>query len=511
MYEHSYTAERSSSEELDGLNQPHSILVVLPEETLLESYIAAGAGEEQYRYWSNLCLSIGLLTTAGYALCLFMVPEFIWPPYFHAEVIRHWLIALWLCSTANDIWDVFGFLLGVRRNRFSPATPADGAELVVQFVSRGENSEVLINSARTALTVLNQIPAVRSGSLRTEIRLVTELSVAELMSNEEQRLYNFIVVPTDFQCRNGTLFKARALEYTRLKLDADYLATNGRWILFMDEESTLTPSSAQSTLDFIANDRHQNLLGQGLISYTGGKFAKRLLIAATDTNRVGWDLGRFRFQYDYLNSLYFGFHGSHFLASTRVVNLVGFDSGPRSSITEDIFFAAEAVVKGIKLRWLNGLVREQSTETYLDFIKQRRRWITGLFYFIFDKRYPIKHRFPLMLSTVAQRLAAFTPLAIFFSALWAALYGDRWPLGWILLGYLGAIRPGYLMGIYGTISDLPANSTPSRSVFVAGSLLLAPLVPILEAVASLYAMIARDRGFFVVTKSAAEDRKNSNA
>jgi egghead protein (zeste-white 4 protein) len=45
---------------------------------------------------------------------------------------------------------------------------------------------------------------------------------------------------------------------------------------------------------------------------------------------------------------------------------------------EDAFWALVAMQKGIRCRWVNGYLEEQSTQSVSDFIKQRRRWFQGL-------------------------------------------------------------------------------------------------------------------------------------
>ena len=63
---------------------------------------------------------------------------------------------------------------------------------------------------------------------------------------------------------------------------------------------------------------------------------------------------------------------------------IGFDFGPRGSITEDAFWALVAMERGHRTRWVEGYLEEQSTQSVVDFIKQRERWFRGLVAVVFD-------------------------------------------------------------------------------------------------------------------------------
>ncbi|SPO26119.1 related to beta 1,4-mannosyltransferase (egghead protein) [Ustilago trichophora] len=88
------------------------------------------------------------------------------------------------------------------------------------------------------------------------------------------------------------------------------------WVLHMDEESTMDAESLRGCFDFIR--------------YNTGTLVK---------NKVTWDFG---------------------------------------SLAEDFEFSQAAWSKGFTLGRIHGVVREQSPEGWMDFIKQRRRWYMGI-------------------------------------------------------------------------------------------------------------------------------------
>jgi egghead protein (zeste-white 4 protein) len=409
------------------------------------------------------------------------------------------LISLLVFSIINEMCDLLGFL--AYRRTPPPPSSRSGAPgtLIVQFVSRGNNWEVLRHSARVARQLLT-----REFGYSFSIRLVTHKPVDHHFTEEERALFSWVIVPDDFTCKNGTMYKARALEFARLHEDANRDPEEKSWILFMDEESTLTVSAVRGVEQFILRDISRNQIGQGLITYTGGRFGNRALIAAADVNRVGWDLGRFFYQFGILNNVFFGFHGSYFVASTRVINKIGFDAGPVASMTEDIYFATQAACQGITFRWLAGFVREQSTETFPDFMRQRRRWVTGLMLFIFDKRFPLIHRLPMMSIMLSQRLTAITPIFLIVLATTAIMETHSIPFIWVILYYMAVLRPAFLIGILGTIEDRSDHSVGERISYIMKFLILAPIIPYLETTASLYAFLCPDREFYVVNKNMRE-------
>ena len=177
-----------------------------------------------------------------------------------------------------------------------------------------------------------------------------------------------ITVPKTFQTTHAK-YKARALEYFRIlmKLSAE------DWVLHLDEESTIDSGSLESCVNFIERTNYH--FGQGIILYNQHEYWKRPLITVADAIRVGDDIGRFHLQYKIIHQPIFGAHGSFLLTNGALENDITWEI---SGMTEDFEFALRSWIKGYKCGEILGVVREQSPQSILDFLKQRRRWFVGI-------------------------------------------------------------------------------------------------------------------------------------
>lgn len=92
--------------------------------------------------------------------------------------------------------------------------------------------------------------------------------------------------------------------------------------------------------------------------------------------RIADDFGRFQLPVRLLQRPLLGWmHGSWILINGEVENSVTWDT---ACIAEDFWFAYRAASLGYRFGWLHAIVREQPPCTFKDFLKQRRRWYTGI-------------------------------------------------------------------------------------------------------------------------------------
>ena len=178
-----------------------------------------------------------------------------------------------------------------------------------------------------------------------------------------------VLVPPEFTTVHAR-FKARALEYYRVlkQLDGD------DWVLHVDEESVTDRDSLEACLRFCR--RSPWLLGQGILFYNNHGFWRHPAIAVADAVRTGDDLGRFFAQLAWLHRPVFGLHGSFLLVNGALENEITWDL--EGWLVEDYAFALQCVKRGHGCGWIDGFVREQSPQSILDFLRQRRRWIVGI-------------------------------------------------------------------------------------------------------------------------------------
>jgi egghead protein (zeste-white 4 protein) len=237
--------------------------------------------------------------------------------------------------------------------------------VVFRVVSRGRNVEAL---RATVAAVRAQMAALPLFDWSVEV--VTDVPVPLVDTPRLRRL----VVPEDYRTPAGSLFKARALHYA----SAHSTLTPDTWIFHLDEESQLSPSLVVGIRDAIveeeASGRHR--IGQGVILY-GRSLRRHPFLTLADSVRTGDDLGRFHLQAR-LGVTMFGLHGSFILVRASVEQQSDFDVGPEGSITEDAFWAVRQMALGNRCRWVDGYLLEQSTQSVADFVRQRRRWFSGL-------------------------------------------------------------------------------------------------------------------------------------
>jgi len=437
-----------------------------------------------------VCVAIGITAALVNSYYLYFVPAS-FPPVVPELKLRFWFCCLWSIALIGELFDTLGFLAPRSKVEPPPRRRIENGQLTVRFVSRGINAPVLLHSARQAhklLTKADRIPF--------SVQLVSELPLEKYFLPGEQEKYCVVPVPPDFVCKGGTLYKARGLEYARLHAPRSDLP---EWVLFLDEESVLTPESIQAVCDFISDDSDRNRIAQGGIMYTNGNFARNLPIAAADLLRVGGELGRFRLQYRELHTVLFGFHGSFFVTSQDVIDRVTFDVGPKASVVEDIYFAMIASQMGVSFRYLPAYIREQSPESYFDFFKQRSRWMTGLTYFVLDGRIPLLRRLPMLVITLASRAHGLVVVAFILAALTVQLPLTRYVI-FFVLPYLCVLRPSYLVGLLCTLSDTLIPRA-ARLKYATALIVIAPVVPLLDALVSLYVLVRPQKGFHVVRKS----------
>lgn len=193
-----------------------------------------------------------------------------------------------------------------------------------------------------------------------------------------------VVVPSSYRTPNNTLYKARALHYC-LSPNINILSPDD-WIVHLDEETLLTEDVLHGILNFVATPNAN--IGQGVITY-GGCGIENWLTTLLDGVRVCIDYGLFRFAMQFLHRPIFGFKGSFIVVKHSIEEKIGFDFGPKESIAEDLRFALTAWNTGYKFDFVHGVMKEKSTFSMTDFVKQRKRWFIGHFHVIWGNSLPL--------------------------------------------------------------------------------------------------------------------------
>ncbi|KAJ3062540.1 hypothetical protein HK102_008732 [Quaeritorhiza haematococci] len=294
---------------------------------------------------------------------------------------------------------------------------------------------------------------------------------------------NCYTCPKSFKTANSK-YKARALEWYRQTMRY----TEHDWVIHLDEESVIDDESVRACLEFIwyETDCHW---GQGVILYNQYKYWTNWIFTVADAIRVGDDLSRFQLQYNYFKRPMFGAHGSFLMTNGLVENAITWDLG---SLTEDYQFAMRAWERGFRCGSVPGLIREQSPQGFLDFLKQRRRWYVGI------KRLP--ERLPRVWAFfwTLGIFSLYGTIASVFLGLYFKFQTPRWfgllkDFSFCTFVYL------YLLGIF--VQDLDKGVFPLLVILRLPATFLVQFVAcVLEGCAVMYGLIWPPKDFDVIKK-----------
>ena len=393
---------------------------------------------------------------------------------------------LWLISITSVVPGLIGLMAFRYDNRLD--SPARITNLICfRIVSRGTNTEALINTIKRA-----RLEMARTPLLTYMIEVVTDITNMALPPASDDLRY--IVVPADYETSRRSKYKARALHYA---LDYSPLPDDA-WLVHLDEETHLTSSGVKGIAKMVAEEEAsgQHRIGQGAITYHRN-WRKHPILTLAESVRTGDDLARFHFQ-QRLGMTIFGLHGSYIVVRNNVEKRIGFDFGPDGSITEDAFWALLAMADGVRSRWVHGYLEEQSTQSAMDFVKQRRRWFQGLVKVALHAPVPGVWRLVLGVNTFLWALLPFAGIYTIAHML-ISFRTDPFTqfLGNLCFATYIAI---YLMGLRVNLLEHGIVSWPKKAGWHIAQLVLIPVFSIMEAVGVISAFGGRSTGFHVVKK-----------
>eukprot|EP00171_Calliarthron_tuberculosum_P018237 IDg18237t1 len=291
-----------------------------------------------------------------------------------------WVGTLWLIALPSSLASVAGNLIFRYGKRLDSVEPMSHP-VVFRIVSRGTNADCLLE---TIDVVRREMKA--NALFPYLIEVVTDGGVFH--APDEKDLMQ-LVVPRDYRTPGGTLYKARALHYA---VENSAVPSN-TWVVHLDEETRPTASGIKGIARMVSNSEESGntrRIGQGGMLYHRNWKAYPFLTLC-DMRRTGDDMGHFHLQHR-LGFTLFGLHGSFIVCRQDVEAEIGFDLGKRGSITEDAWWVLLAMDRGIRTCWVDGYLDEQSTQSTLDFLKQRRRWYVGLWKVSWHCPAPLRYR-----------------------------------------------------------------------------------------------------------------------
>ena len=456
----------------------------------------------------NLVFRLGVIALMAIIfLAIRYVKGVVWPQGGHPannlfDHVIAWSAVTWSLMLPWAIADVSGWLLFRRHTKATEETRAASRSTTMRFpvvfriVTRGDQPETVIATTHSVLDSMRWRP-----SFPFQVEVVSDVPIEGLPDHEA---VHTIVVPDDFETSNGATHKARALHYA---ISASPIADDG-WILHLDEESHVTEELIVGIREAVTEEERsgKHRIGQGLITYHRD-LASNKVFSMADSIRVGDDLGRFHLQYR-LHQILFGMHGSFLLVRSSVERQVGFDFPPEACTTEDTTWALRQMGEGNRFRWVEGTVIEQSPANLNDFIHQRRRWFTGMWWAARKTPVPVKYRrslwFAMFLWTVGWTGFAYSLLHIFS--------GVAVPHGLAIVGdaIFAVFVTNYLLGLWVSLSmqeGLRALRHPGYFVLQAAMI---PIFTVLEASSVVYSLISPERRFHVVDKPTPEAEPRSD-
>ncbi|RAH81616.1 hypothetical protein BO86DRAFT_379438 [Aspergillus japonicus CBS 114.51] len=289
--------------------------------------------------------------------------------------------------------------------------------------------------------------------------------------------------PPSFQAARAT-HKARVLEWYRRHSSL----TDRDWVLHLDEETEIDDYLMQACLDFI--ERGSDDIGMGTIYYNASSHWKHPFTTVAEILRIAENFGRYQLPVRFFRQPLLGFmRGSFLLLNGTVENAVTWDT---DCLTEDHWFAYYAAKQGFKFGWLNAIAREQAPSTLGDLLRQRRRWYSG----------------ELMIPSWALRVMVMFNMLEFvahFCLMMTMIYGG-WSISvshgfflWTTFN-LAVLLHGRVVACLMEDLDYHATALLDIPVHVVLTVVLAPVVDLVQAATFLSAVVWPTREFTVIRK-----------
>ena len=339
-------------------------------------------------------------------------------------------------------------------------------------------------------TTLQNIEVCRRNGLKNfKFEIVTDKAISLGKYSDIRET----VVPRQYKTQNNALYKARALQYS-LEPNVNVLS-NEDWIVHLDEETKLTNDVLCGISDFVTKSYAD--IGQGVIVYADDVI-ENWIITLMDGIRVAFDYGVMRLALQVFKRPIFGFKGSFIVAKAKAEMDVGFDFGPQESIAEDLRFALTAWHKSYKFGFVHGSMIEKSTFTFLDFIKQRKRWFTGHFHVLWGNSVPLYCKLVLLPLNIVNLFLWVQIVNTVISPFYTLIPLENYL--YVISFIIPSVLFSYMFGNYMSFRRRRLRVT-QKVLIVFCSQLLMPVTGLMEAIASLWGFFTRNNiTFHIVEK-----------
>ncbi len=372
-------------------------------------------------------------------------------------------------------------------------------KVIYTIVTRGPNIDSVESTVGSVPYWIERVSRDFSLDLKHELWIITEADSYRLWKERydeyARRGARILAVPEDYQSRNRTRFKARALQYaTELRRSLGF-NTSHDWIYHQDEETTVGEDTVLGIIDFIINSAGRKTFGAGTILYP--QAWENNLPSVEEFSRSSlYDFSYLRSMKEGKNTAA-GYHGSHFLTRADLEDQVGWDFGP-NTLTEDGIFAARILhLNADSVGILRGFAYEQPPLTVQDLLKQRRRWILGGLSMLRRSDLNPKSKLPILAGLIVWFSALPAMLGLTISLLNVSR-GQFLGMGFIV-GFLGYS----IYDIYQTGYDLnrPYIATPPARISSKVKLVVNCIFGLIaDSVAPWYAILRRTSAYEGIKK-----------
>ncbi len=462
----------------------------------VQDYHSRSMSKEPVRDWSFgwitghrtrvvICIVSILLTSLALR---FMLPQARTPTLL-LEQLWSWSSVIWLSALLPGTVGLFGALTYRHPTNLDDVQPINRT-ICWRIVTAGKNINVVLSTIRRCQSEMEKTPLA---PYIIEVVIDHGANVRLLPTNNID--VRTIIVPKDYRPPNDSHFKARALHYALLHSTISDMS----WIVHLDEETQPTSSAIKGICKFIRQEELSQVLhvGQGGILYHR-EWDKHPFLTLADNVRTGDDFARFYFQHR-LGVTLFGMHGSFIVIRNDVAKATGgFDFGPHGDITEDAFWAVKAMQAGLRSAWVEGYLEEQSCMSFLDFLRQRRRWFQGLMKVALYAPVKLRWRACLGLNTLLWGVAPFATLYTLGNLIYSVRIN---PIITLLASYsLASFVALYITGLKANMDEHGISGWKRRVMFTLLQIVLLPVYSTMESLGVLWAMFTPAMGFQVVKK-----------
>ncbi len=310
-----------------------------------------------------------------------------------------WLISgsFFLLCALYYIFELMPAYFRHRRSYLNPNVPSDEEiysllqaknlefpRIKFQITTRGKEVDVVQRSIDSIALLSSASPLFEKHIellIVTEERLETATFSDYFKSKEITFPAEVICVPKEYQTRNGTMFKARSLQYSLEYRKANGYDSNGNfpsYIFYFDAESTITETDFRRVIHSVISSPEKRIF-EGAIVYPHKYFDAHIISRQMESVRP--------FNCHHCAQVMkkpppIHLHGSNLLVEEKLVNSIGWDFGKvynQPLLAEDIVFGLKVYSKfgSRPFGWHGGRIYEQPPLSVRASFQARLRWVTG--------------------------------------------------------------------------------------------------------------------------------------